>query len=234
MDSIDIYALNLYDFTPVSHSIDTFIIRKAATYKSVKRRREYLASEWLRRFVLKNYIGNHNLVFDITDKGRPFLKYNTSYDFNISHTKEWIVIAIAKGQKIGIDIQSLDQAIDVLGIAKQYYAQIEHQWLSTLSTSKIKYYFYLLWTLKEASLKQTGEGIASGLTYYAFIYKDKKLKLCNTFTTKKLYYYHRNIAPNILLSLAATKPIVKIKNFIVTNNKVVHLPMTNNLLYKLK
>lgn len=236
MNTIDIYALNLCDFTPQASTIDSAITRKAATYKSAKKRREYLASEWLRRFVLKRYVEDHRLVFDTTDKGRPFLQHNTCYDFNISHTKDWIVIAVAKGQKIGIDIQSSRETVDALGIAKQYYAQTEHQWLSTLPASKINYYFYLLWTLKEASLKRTGKGIAFGLAHYVFIYKDKKLQLSDTVTTKKPYYYSRDIG-SILLSLAATQPIVKIRHFTIKNNSVLSSPETlanitnNNLVH---
>jgi len=240
MGTIDIYTLNLCDFTPNSCCIDSATTRKAATYKSAKKRQEYLASEWLRRFVLKRYVDANEIVFDISNKGRPFLKNNSDYDFNISHTKDWIIMAVAKGQKIGIDIQSSRESIDALGIAKQYYAQSEYQWLSTLPASKINYYFYLLWTLKEASLKRTGEGIAFGLAHYAFIYKDKKLQLSNTVTTERPYYYSKDIASDILLSLAATQPIVKIRHFTIKNNSLLSSVITpanitsNNLIHHLE
>lgn len=227
MDTIDIYTLHLRDFTPNSCHIDSAITAKASTYKSGKKRQEYLASEWLRRFVLKQYlhVQEQDIAFDATDKGRPFLKDHSHYDFNISHTKDYIVMAVAKGQKIGIDIQSSRARIDALGIAKQYYANSEYQWLSTLSPNKIDYYFYLLWTLKEASLKRTGDGIAFGLAHYAFVYKDQKLHLSDTITTHKPYYYTTDIDTDILLSLAATKPIVKVRHFKIKDNSVLNSPV---------
>ena len=146
-------------------------------------------------------------------------------------------MAVAKGQKIGIDIQSSRESIDALGIAKQYYATSEYQWLITLPASKINYYFYLLWTLKEASLKRTGDGIAFGLAHYAFVYKDKKLQLSDTVTVQRPYYYSKDIDSDILLSLAATQPIAKVRHFTIKNNRVLNSPVTptnitnNNLIH---
>ena len=236
MKAIDIYALNLCSFTPKFCTTDSAIILKAAAYKSGKKQKEYLASEWLRRFVLKRYIENQDMVFDSTEKGRPFLKNRADYDFNISHTRDWIVIAVVKGKKIGIDIQSSKKTINALSIAKQYYARSEYQWLSSLPKSKVNHYFYLLWTLKEASLKLTGEGITSSLAHYTFLYKNRKLQLLNTVTAEKLYYYS-NCLKSILLSLAVTKPIAKIRYFIVKNNKWSSAPListnitSKNLIY---
>ena len=225
MDIIDIYILNLCEFHSNLSIVDAAIKKNAAHYKLSKKRLEYIASEWLRRFVLKRYIGNQDLIFDITKKGRPFLKNRPDYDFNISHTENWIVIAVTKNQKIGIDIQSSTGSIDPMGIAKKYYAPIEYKWLSKLPKFKINNYFYWLWTLKEASVKRTGEGITSGLTHYAFIYRNKKLQLSDSVTIYRPYYYSRIVKPNILLSLAATNPIVKVKNFIIKNTSILNIDL---------
>ena len=221
MNFVDIYILDLHKFNSDLFSSKMDISLKPLICNSKKRSIENLASDWLKLFVLKRYLGNQKIIFGITKRGRPFLKNIFDYDFNISHTNGYLVMAIAKNQRVGIDIQSFKQSVtNFLGISQKYYSKIEFQWLCGLSNSRAEHYFYLLWTLKEASLKRMGENIFLGLSKYIFIYKSNQLQLSKDILSPyRPYYYVMTINPGIFLSLAVSHPIKKIGCFVVDLNK---------------
>lgn len=83
--------------------------------------------------------------------------------------------------------------------------------LSSLSEKVQKERFYQIWTLKEASLKLTGEGIANGLVSYSFFVENHTLVSDKTSKSKDIYYYSGKLSENILLSLASNKPIKQLE-----------------------
>lgn len=232
MNEIHIYKLNLNDFNINFCSvISPSIVNYCNRYKSLHKVKECLASHWLRRFVLKRYVDikYKDMIFDVTDKGRPFLKYCSNYDFNISHSYNYIVMAVVYRQRVGVDIELFVNSIDALAIAKRYYSNEEYAWLSNLPKNCALRYFYVMWTLKESILKWTGDGILSKLSYYSFVYKNSKLYLFNNIKHKKPYYFSA-IDDKMILSFATTEPIICAKYFNVTNNVVIPSPVLKKII----
>lgn len=85
--------------------------------------------------------------------------------FNISHSGEYAVAAVSE-YEIGIDIEKIRPYRN--GVAKRCFSEKEKELLQNRN-EKEKIFFYI-WTLKEAYLKATGEGITRDLsgveTYY--------------------------------------------------------------------
>ena len=205
--TVDVYVLNLtfFDHLAALLILPYKVKERAISLKFKKVRIEYIASQWLRYKLLGVRLGISvdNLNFSVTKTGRPYL-INSDIDFNISHTENYVVMAITKGQKVGVDVQSKKHKVNVLAIAKQYFDKSEYQLIEAQQDIfKKQDIFYWLWAYKEASLKLTGEGIAYGLNRYIFELDENSL--CLQSKSNKISYFHEKIDENTIMCVAIEK-----------------------------
>ncbi len=76
--------------------------------------------------------------------------------FNLSHSDEWVAIAVTAGAAVGVDIEYCDPRRDVLRLARRYFRPGEVAALEQRDTATRRDLFYDLWTLKEARIKARG------------------------------------------------------------------------------
>ena len=114
----------------------------------------------LARLVLKQLLldqGFHDTVLEdyrIDEYGRPFI--NEDIDFSISHADDYVMCAVSKTTRVGIDIEKMrDICIDDYSISLSD-TELEELTNSTHSISD----FFTLWTKKEAISKANGKGLA--------------------------------------------------------------------------
>jgi 4'-phosphopantetheinyl transferase len=130
---------------------------------------DYAALYLQSRCILRSLIGTLTLQspqcvsFSIGAHGKPQLQHST-LQFNLSHSNEWLAIAIST-MSVGIDIENArkDMPRPWLALAKRFFTQEEHCFLSQLNTEDLPEQFFRLWTQKEAVLKTHGGGISAGL-----------------------------------------------------------------------
>lgn len=89
--------------------------------------------------------------------------------FNLSHSKELVVCAVALRHDVGVDVEYTDRRNDVLTIAKHYFSPREIEGLFALPEQHQREAFFDYWTLKEAYIKARGEGISLGLSKFSFL-----------------------------------------------------------------
>lgn len=98
-----------------------------------------------------------NQEFAYTEHGKPYLLDFSHIHFNISHSEEFVLCAVAD-KKIGVDIQKIRDYKPDLAKRVCCDAEIEHIEGSSDKASE----FTRIWTQKEAALKMRGTGIAGG------------------------------------------------------------------------
>jgi 4'-phosphopantetheinyl transferase len=109
------------------------------------------------------------LVVEYSEHGKPGLAAGdsrASLQFNVSHSGEWILVAIASGRRVGVDVERMRTNIAVDEIAKRFFSQNECRALATLPASARLDAFYSCWTRKEAYLKATGQGLSLPLDQF--------------------------------------------------------------------
>ncbi|WP_094752130.1 4'-phosphopantetheinyl transferase family protein [Psychromonas sp. CD1] len=108
-------------------------------------------------------------VFSISPLGKPEVT-NTKHPlrFNLSHNNNLIICAITLINDIGCDIENLERKINAKSITQRYFSTYEQQQLNTLPQNQQNAFFFKLWTLKEAFVKATGQGLAQGLNTFSF------------------------------------------------------------------
>jgi 4'-phosphopantetheinyl transferase len=92
---------------------------------------------------------------------------NTLVRFNISHTNGLVACAVGIGLDLGVDVETADPTID-LDIAHRYFAPEEAAIVLAALPDQGRRLFFRFWTLKEAFIKATGEGLNRPLTSFAF------------------------------------------------------------------
>ncbi len=137
---------------------------RARAQKFIRGKDEYIASRWLLRKVLGQYLQQSpvSLVFSRSEKGKPYIA-NSSLKFNLSHSGHWALLALGQDMELGVDIEQIRDSRDLLGIAENYYHPDEFTQLRQRHGAEQILFFYQLWTLKEALLKAMGVGISAGL-----------------------------------------------------------------------
>ncbi len=103
-----------------------------------------------------------------TERGKPHAPSLAHLDFNLTHAREQVLIAIAREQPVGIDLERVDREIEIDDIAQRYFSAAEADAIEALATERKLAAFLRLWTCKEAVLKALGEGISFGLDRVAF------------------------------------------------------------------
>lgn len=92
-------------------------------------------------------------------QGKPFLQGNAVW-FNLSHSRDLAVLAISHDGPLGIDLEFVDRAVDIAGLAQSCFCPHEIEILDALSPAARPGRFFAFWTAKEACMKLTGEGMA--------------------------------------------------------------------------
>jgi 4'-phosphopantetheinyl transferase len=97
--------------------------------------------------------------------GRPELS------FNLSHTKGLVACAVATDLDIGIDVELMAPRHAGLDIAERYFSANEVALLrATDEPQQQVQAFFRFWTLKEALIKATGEGLQRPLDSFSFAF----------------------------------------------------------------
>lgn len=85
-----------------------------------------------------------------------------SLHFNISHTNRAFALAISTDTYVGIDLEYVNQDLDYKSIIERYFSVKESDFILE-SEKEGRDRFFILWTRKEAFLKELGVGLIDDL-----------------------------------------------------------------------
>lgn len=142
---------------------------RANRFVSARLRDDFiLAHGWMRQ-VLAMYLccEPEKLQFADNGHGKPMLE-SGDIRFNLSHSAGCVVLAVCRGVDVGVDVQFKDDRVDLLGIARRFFAPEEVRWLEQTPQSLRQDVFYRIWSLKEAYIKAVGVGMSLPLQDFAF------------------------------------------------------------------
>ena len=91
--------------------------------------------------------------------GKPTL-VNASCAFNMSHSDDVALIAVAPTGEIGVDVEVLRPVNDAIALAECNFTPAEHQQVLSAPPEQRDLVFLRIWTRKEACLKAVGSGFS--------------------------------------------------------------------------
>ncbi|WJR80342.1 4'-phosphopantetheinyl transferase superfamily protein [Bradyrhizobium sp. NP1] len=80
--------------------------------------------------------------------------------FNISHAGDYVLLALARDRRVGVDVEQISDIRDLNEIAARCFSKAEYSRLQTIPERMRPQSFYRCWTLKEAYLKARGDGLS--------------------------------------------------------------------------
>jgi len=95
--------------------------------------------------------------------GKPYLIDHTDTAFNLSHSGNNLLIAVARNCQLGVDLEICKPRANLAALVGKCFAEEEAIYWHNLPETEKTAEFYRFWTRKEAFVKATGRGIALGL-----------------------------------------------------------------------
>lgn len=138
-----------------------------------QRARQYLASRWLLRAHLARATGLQptDIAIRYPADAPPVIarpSHKPGLQLSLSHSGNLCLCASTTAARIGCDAEWHRPRPRLRAIAEQYFHPAEAAYLNRLDDNRARAEFYRLWTLKEATQKALGLGLAGGLRVPAF------------------------------------------------------------------
>jgi 4'-phosphopantetheinyl transferase len=136
--------------------------KRAARFRFERDRHRFIVSRGIVRSILGNYLNlpPAQIQFGYGDRGKPFLQVlEADLSFNLSHSQEWLVCAVAERCQVGIDVEFSRPLSDLEQLTRRFFAPQEHRTIMALPPEEQPTVFLQYWTAKEALLKAIGEGL---------------------------------------------------------------------------
>ncbi|MFM8655549.1 MAG: 4'-phosphopantetheinyl transferase family protein [Chthoniobacterales bacterium] len=128
-------------------------------------RKRFVIGRGMRRKMLSEAAGLpiDQLVFAESADGKPRCTNVSGWDFNVSHSGDYVVVAVGTGQ-IGVDLEQIRPVREMESIVERYFHRDEAVAWRSLDTSLHEEAFFVLWSAREAAMKCVGLGLARGLS----------------------------------------------------------------------
>jgi len=140
------------------------------------------------------------IVLQYNEYGKPILVGDTSVQFNISHSGEWVVGALSN-YPVGIDVEKLDP-ID-LGIARRFLVKSEFDELCSIAGPEVLYSFYDLWTVKESYIKAIGMGLSMPLDSFLVLRENHKIMIRTDGLMENCYFKQYDLDHQHIMSVCS-------------------------------
>ncbi|SQI44442.1 4'-phosphopantetheinyl transferase psf-1 [Leminorella richardii] len=125
-----------------------------------QRRCQFLTGRWLLAELMHRQFGCDQLPeMGEPVNGRPSFASASLPDFNLSHSGTDLIVALAQGCRVGVDIEQNRPRKKLLALAQYSFSEEECLWLASLPESSQTDGFWQLWTLRESVLKLSAKGV---------------------------------------------------------------------------
>ena len=135
---------------------------RASHFRSRHQAERFLSAHGALRLILARYVGRDPLAlrFSTGEWGKPALE-GESLQFNLSHSGELALIAVARTRRVGVDVETFRAVPELDAIAARVCSKEERAALDAMKPQEREIAFLALWTRKEALAKMTGEGVGA-------------------------------------------------------------------------
>ncbi len=169
--SIEVWNIRLPD-----HRNDTALCRSLLSGEELERAAKFfkpadaegfILGRGLLRRILADCLNTRPswLEFRRTALGKPFLEESNGLEFNVSHSRDRLLIAVTAGRAVGVDIEFRRSGLAMESIAKRWFAPEEQMFFGAAENPADR--FFEIWAKKEAYVKALGAGIYKDLNTFA-------------------------------------------------------------------
>ncbi|HSU14482.1 4'-phosphopantetheinyl transferase family protein [Longimicrobium sp.] len=141
---------------------------RAARFRFEVHRDRFIAGRGIQRQVLARYLGADPaaLRYRLAEHGKPALdgpEAAGGLRFNVSNSGDGLLIALALGRELGVDLEAVLPVGDRDAVARRFFSVPENQVYDSIPDEARDLAFFTCWTRKEAYIKAIGEGLTMPL-----------------------------------------------------------------------
>jgi 4'-phosphopantetheinyl transferase len=100
------------------------------------------------------------ISFEYSPNGKPLIANQSQIQFNVSHSEDIALIAVARGRAVGIDLERVRPDFATDAVAERFFSPLEREMLRSVPAESRIEAFARCWTRKEAFVKAIGEGLS--------------------------------------------------------------------------
>jgi 4'-phosphopantetheinyl transferase len=162
---IDVWRINisanLSKLDYFTSLLNTAEIIRGDKYYQTKDKNRFIISRGALRHILGLYFQQSpaTITFSLSINKKPFVENQSGLQFNISHSGDWIIIAIAN-TNIGADVEFINQNFSYIDVLEDNFNIDE---IKQIRGNIPVETFFKFWTRKECILKTTGKGLDENL-----------------------------------------------------------------------
>jgi len=140
-------------------------LERASRFHFEKHRRHFVVGRGFLREVVARYlqIKPEALRFVYGAYGKPALAGEESLRFNMSHSHEVALVAVARDVELGVDVEHVRADFATGDIARRFFSRVEVEAFDGLPQEEQVAAFFRCWTRKEAYIKAIGKGLSQAL-----------------------------------------------------------------------
>jgi 4'-phosphopantetheinyl transferase len=137
--------------------------------------RRWIGGRVALRQVLARYqrLDPGRIAFGFGERGKPFLVEDggapSGLEFNMSDAGDFVVIAVANGQALGVDIEAVRPIDEADDIVERNFSALERESYRRLPQHQKRHAFFSAWTRKEAYTKAVGLGLYLPLDSFSVV-----------------------------------------------------------------
>ena len=165
-NQVDVWRVSILNFPPDSvRWVEPILAaeedRRATRFYFNMDRHRFILSHSALRDILARYLNlpPENIQFEIGEYGKPAIASEAELDFNLSHSGDFALIAIASGHKVGVDVEKHRHDMEHEKIGQHFFSEMEKSELQKLPNDQKMIGFFNCWTRKEAYIKAHGLGL---------------------------------------------------------------------------
>ncbi len=138
---------------------------RADRFRQADDRRRYIVG----RGVLRRMLGRRlnrapgSLAFGASPHGKPTLADAGEIAFNVSHSGDYVLVAVGRAAAIGVDVEQLRSGMDLVGVGARVFTPAELASITGAPEAQRRACFVRQWTFKEAVVKAVGLGLSLDL-----------------------------------------------------------------------
>ncbi len=146
---------------------------RSARFRFERDRRRYVVAHGALRDLLGRYLGSGpgQIRFVSNAFGKPELHpdFGGRLKFNLAHSADLAVIAIARDAWVGVDVECIEgrRESSYADVAQNFFSTTEVDALGRVPSHLYDQAFFSCWTMKEAYVKGRGEGLTIPLTSFS-------------------------------------------------------------------
>lgn len=162
-ESVHIWRFPLTSQTPLNHLLNEEERQRAERMRIPEKAHAFVVARARLRQILAGHLDldPKTLRFTYGAWGKPALVgIADAPAFNLAHSGNWGVCAVANAGEIGIDLETLSTELDYTKLAEHFFSTAEKRCLQACPPHRRRRFFFRIWTRKEAWLKGKGCGFS--------------------------------------------------------------------------